>query len=100
MNDYQALVGPVLVVFGGALQWLRQFSAVKDRWIMLIAVVLGSVAYALAHHVGPDLRYEALVAIPLVASYASTVLGGTAVAAVAGKSDAPALKFVPEADSK
>lgn len=95
--DYTQFIGPVLVVFGAALQWLRQFSAVKDRYSGLVALIFGSIGYALAHKFGPDWRYETLIAVPLVAGYTATVLGGTFVTASAAMNG---VAVIPKTNSK
>lgn len=96
--EYKELVGPVLVVLGIPLQWLRQFERFGDKWIVIIAAAMGAAAYVVAHPFGDDWRYEILVAIPLIAGYASTVLGGTGISAAAAMSGIT--NKIPKTDSK
>lgn len=88
VNQYAQYLPPLLVVLGGALQWLRQFPKLHDAWIVLFAFLLANGGYWLCydytvHHGWQLVTITWLLAI---AGHTATVLGGTAVAARASYS--------------
>lgn len=95
--DYTQFVPPVLAVFGGSLQWVRQYKSISDVWVALVAVVLGAAAYGLSHVFGSDWRLETLSGIIAVAGYTTNVLGGTF---TASRLAAGGLSSIPMTNSK
>lgn len=79
MNPYAQYLPPLLLVFGGLLQWIRQFGKVHDLWVYLIAFVLANLGYwacfDYSHHAAWQME---LIQYGLaISGYTGTVIGGT-----------------------
>jgi len=96
MNPYAEFLPPVLGAFGFLLQWLRQFKAVHDTWVYVIAFALANAGYWLVTIPDPDWRMTALKYLVVIGGYTSTVIGGTFTAARL----APSAGVIPTTNSK
>jgi hypothetical protein len=79
------------------LQYMRQYSAIKDRWVYLAALAFASAAYSLAHNFSNLWRMEVIEYLLWVSGGVSTVLGGTFAASHAAKAG---IGFIPQTNSK
>lgn len=95
--NYEQFVGPLLMAFGGCLQWLRQYEVVKDRWVYILAAVLAGTAYILTHVLGSDWRWEVISLILFVSVNIGTILGGTFIASGLAKAG---IKQIPLTSSR
>src|SRR5690349_18330607 len=95
--NYEQFLPPLLAVFGGALQWLRQHKTISDTVIGVIAVVAAIAAYMMVHVLGSDWRMEVIQAVLIIPANAATVLGGTFMANSAANSG---FAVVPKENSK
>jgi hypothetical protein len=78
--DLDQASGLLLGIAGGVLQFaMRQFSGVKDRWYILVAVGLTFLCFALVvrNWPRPDWRDSAIVMVLWIAGHLTAVAGGT-----------------------
>lgn len=81
----------LLALGGGALQWVRQFKNVGDRWLPPLAVLVAAGVYALCFDYAHAPHWQGVLVGFLLYSVAAVpaVLGGTFTASSAAKAGAP-----------
>lgn len=98
MNPYAQYLPSLLLVLGGGLQWLRQYSKFHDVWVFLIAFAFANLGYWLCfdytHHAAWQM--EVLQWALAIGGYTGTVLGATFTAARI----APNTPLIPTTNSK
>lgn len=90
---------PLLLVAGGAFQWVRQFGKVPDRWTYLYAIGLALGVYVLTYDFTSKLGWQLTVIHGLLwlSGNTGTVLGGTFIASGMAKAG---VSLVPVTNSK
>lgn len=97
--EYAPFAAGLLSIAGGAFQWVRAHSSVKEVWTYIYALLLSVGVYALCfdYTVHKPVQGAIIAAIFWIAGNMSSVLGGTFMASSAAKAG---LAAVPMTNSK